>query len=267
MRHKSKNRELAFKEYADSGGKFTPKQIADKLDEKVGNIRTWKCQDEWDKKLGIVKNRKPGGQRGNKNAVGNKGGRAPKGNLNNLKHGMYVDDTKRLPDEFIKKWLPTTLKNAYIQSKEMGLSKLEQLGHAIDILWAKILVSQKIIQVKNKNDLTKEVKKEKYSPGKFGDGTEEEYELQFAWDKENNALDITSKAMERLSKMVNTYEKLLYENWELATEEQKLRIDKLKLDIKKATIDIDTTPDGENDSDGFIEALEGKVEGVWQQEE
>ena len=228
MRQKSKNRELAFKEYADSGGKETPKQIANKLNEKVTNIRSWKCQDRWDEKLGIVKHRKPGGQKGNKNAAGNKGGGAPEGNLNSLKHGIYADDTKRLPNEFVKKWFPIGMKNAYEQSKDLEISKLEQLGHAIDMLWAKILVSQKIIQVKNKKDLTKVLKKQQW-----GKTDMEEYELQFAWDKENSALDVSSKAMERLSKMINTYEELLHKNWDIATEEQKARADKIKAETKR----------------------------------
>lgn len=40
------------------------------------------------------KKRKPGGQKGNQNAVGNKGG-APKGNQNNYHHGIY---SKLIPD-------------------------------------------------------------------------------------------------------------------------------------------------------------------------
>ncbi|CAI3653020.1 hypothetical protein CNEO3_640013 [Clostridium neonatale] len=182
-----------------------------------------------------AKGNKGGAPKGNKNAKGNKGG-APLGNLNNLKHGFYCDETKRLPDEFIKKWFPVGLKNAYEESTNLGISKLDKLGHAIDMLWAKILVSQKITYVKNKKDITKELKKESW-----GKNCSEEYEIQFAWDKENNSLDVNSKAMERLANMIDKYEKLLHENWELATEEQKLRIQKLKKEIENS---IDS-----NDSD------------------
>lgn len=261
MRQRSINRDKAFTLYADSGGKTTPKEIAEELNESVNTIRVWKCNDKWDEQLGKnkVKHNKPGGQKGNKNAAGNKGGAAPKGNLNAMQHGMYIDATKRLPADFVKKWFPVGMRNAYNQSKDLGMNKLEQLGHAIDMLWAKILVSQKITAVKNKHDLTKELKKQQWGKTKM-----EEYELQFAWDKENNALDVHSKAMERLSKMIKTYEELLHANYDLATEEQKLRISKLKVDIRNAENGGDG--DGDTDDDGFIKALEGKVESVWQEE-
>lgn len=180
-----------------------------------------------------AKGNKGGAPKGNKNAKGNKGG-APKGNLNPLKHGLYCDETKRLPEDFIKKWLPVGLKNAFEGSASLGLSKLDKLGHAIDILWAKILVSQKITEVKNKKDTTKELKKESW-----GKTDSKEFEIQFAWDKVNSSLDINSKAMERLSNMIDKYEKLLHSNWDLATDEQKLRIKKIENDIKNNIKDND----------------------------
>lgn len=178
-----------------------------------------------------AKGNKGGAPKGNKNAKGNKGG-APKGNLNPLKHGLYCDETKRLPEDFIKKWLPVGLKNAYEGSASLGLSKLDKLGHAIDILWAKILVSQKITEVKNKKDTTKELKKQSW-----GKNPSEEYEIQFAWDKANSVLDVNSKAMERLTNMIDKYERLLHSNWDLATEEQKLKVEKLRQEISKLADD------------------------------
>ena len=214
-RSRSPNRDKAFEIYIKENGNIAPREIAKLLDEKVSNIRVWKNKDKWDDNL-----------------PPNRGG-APKGNMNSIKNGMYCDSEKRLPSEFIKKWFPIGFKNAYEDSSAIGISKLDKLGHSIDMLWAKILVSQKITEVKNKKDLTKELKREKYSPGKFGDSTEEEYELQFAWNKENASLDTYSKAMERLAIMIDRYEKLLHANWDLATEEQKLRIDKIKADLSK----------------------------------
>lgn len=214
-RSRSPNRDKAYEIYEMHRGKISLNEIADMLNEKTSNIYSWKNKDNWDRKL-----------------KGNVG--APKGNLNGLKHGMYCDPEKRLPGEFIKKWFPIGLKKAYEDSVNMGISKLDKLGHSIDMLWARILVSQKITQVKNKNDMTKELKREKNQFGK-NPSTEKEYEIQFAWDKENSSLDTYSKAMERLTNMIDKYEKLLHANWELATEEQKTRIEKLKLEVSKAS--------------------------------
>ncbi|NFG25223.1 hypothetical protein FDF11_15225 [Clostridium botulinum] len=233
-RKRNPNRELAFKIY-ESNHTLTPKHIAAELSEKVENIRTWKFKDKWDEQLAI-KRGKRGAPKGNTNSIGNKGG-APKGNLNPLKHGLYCDENKRLPNDFIKKWLPVGLKNAYEESANLGISKLDKLGHAIDILWAKILVSQKITSIKNKKDITKELKKQSW-----GKTSSEEFELQFAWDKENNSLDVNSKAMERLTNMIDKYLRLLNVNWDLATEEQKLRIDKLKGEVEKLNGNGDDGP-------------------------
>lgn len=212
-RPRSPNRDKAYEIYESNRGKISLNEIADILNEKPSNIYSWKNKDNWDRKL-----------------KGNVG--APKGNLNGLKNGMYCDLEKRLPSEFIKKWFPIGLKKAYEDSVNMGISKLDKLGHSIDMLWARILVSQKITQVKSKNDMTKELKREKNQFGK-NPSIEKEYEIQFAWDKENSSLDTYSKAMERLTNMIDKYEKLLHANWDLATEEQKLRIDKIKADLSK----------------------------------
>lgn len=201
-----------------------------------------------------AKGNKGGAPKGNKNAKGNKGG-APKGNLNNLQHGYYCDEAKRLPKEFIKKWFPVGLKNAYEESANLGISKLDKLGHTIDMLWAKILVNQKITSIKNKKDTTKELKKQ--SKGKI---SSEEYEIQFAWDKENNSLDVNSKAMERLANMIDKYEKLLHENWELATDEQKLRVEKLRKEIENSIDNNDSDSKSINSTkklDSILDQLTG----------
>lgn len=214
-RSRSPNRDKAYEIYEMHRGKISINEIANMLNEKTSNIYSWKNKDNWDRKL-----------------KGNVG--APKGNLNGLKHGMYCDPEKRLPEEFIKKWFPIGFKKAYEDSVNMGISKLDKLGHSIDMLWARILVSQKITQVKSKNDMTKELKRKKNQFGK-NPSNEKEYEIQFAWDKENSNLDTYSKAMERLTNMIDKYEKLLHANWDLATEEQKTRIEKLKLEVSKAS--------------------------------
>lgn len=214
-RPRSPNRDKAYEIYESNRGKISLNDIADMLNEKTSNIYSWKNKDNWDRKL--------------KGDVG-----APKGNLNGLKNGMYCDPEKRLPSEFIKKWFPIGFKKAYEDSTNMGISKLDKLGHSIDMLWARILVSQKITQVKNKSDMTKELKREKNQYGK-NPSIEKEYEIQFAWDKENSSLDTYSKAMERLTNMIDKYEKLLHANWDLATEEQKARIEKLKVEVSKAS--------------------------------
>ena len=214
---RSPNRDKALEIYIKNNGEITPREIAKVLGESAANISSWKNKDNWNEKL-----------------PPNKGG-APKGNLNSLKHGLYADESKRLPEEFVKKYFPSGMKRAYNDIANLGLTKLEILGHSIDALWARISVSPKITEVKNKRDITKVLKRTKDSQSMNSESEEREYEIQLAWDKENNAIDTYSKTLERLSNMIEKYEKLLHANWDLATEEQKLRIEKLKAEISKGT--------------------------------
>lgn len=96
-RARSPNRDKAFELWIASEGRRELKDIAEELGVSQEQVRKWKHADEWDKITrtvtlpngkGHVTKRKPGGQRGNKNGVGNTGG-PPKGNKNSLKHGAY----------------------------------------------------------------------------------------------------------------------------------------------------------------------------------
>lgn len=237
---RSPNRDRAYEIYKEHNGKITPKEISEMLEEKLVNVYAWKRNDEWEIKL----NGKVGAPKGNKNAVGNKSG-AKKGNLNNLKHGHYFDPTKHLDKSFLKKYLPTVTKNIIMETAEAGLNSLDMLWTSIQLQFALVIRSQKIMEVKNKKEMIKELKKTKVQKELIKDKktgkevpievyTEEEYEFQFAWDRQATFLTSQSKAMATLLTMISKYEELLHKNWDAASEEQKLRIEKLKSEIANA---------------------------------
>lgn len=96
-RARSPNRDKAFQLWIESKGQKSLQDIAAELGVKPEQVRSWKHADKWDdrtKKVpapdgkGRIVKRKQGGQRGNRNAVGNTGG-APLGNKNNFRHGAY----------------------------------------------------------------------------------------------------------------------------------------------------------------------------------
>ena len=105
---------------------------------------------------------------------------------------------------------------------------------------------QKIIHVKNKDDITKVKTKES-----FGKTQSEEWEYQFAWDKENAAVTALSKAMQTLFNMIKQYDEMVHKNWDLVTEEQKLRIEVLKEKLNK-----DDTP-GINNRVQIVDDIDG----------
>ena len=211
-RPRSPNRDKAFELYKESGGRLTSAEIAAQLDEKISNINNWRVQDKWKDKVGKV-----GAPYENQNAIGNNGG-APLGNQNHFIHGLY------------SKYFPKTTID--IMKQVDGMDPIDILWQNICIKFAAIIRSQKIMYVKHKDELIKEIKKVKSFESDNVSSEEVEYEIQFAWDRQATFLNAQSKAMSQLTNMIRRYDEMLHNNWDLATEEQKVRIEKLKLQIQ-----------------------------------
>lgn len=214
-RNRNPNRDKAYEIYKDHRGEVSPKKISEILNENVNNIRNWKSNDKWDEQL--REDTRPGAPKGNQNAKGSKG--SP-GNVHNYKHGLYTSED-RYTKKNLKRMLPTDVLNLMGELEEE--SPVDKLWRSILLQEARIIRMQKISHVKNKKDITKELKKISK-----GDTYTEEYEVQFAWDKENSNMTALSKAMDTLAKMIEKYDKMIHANWDLVTEEQKLRIEVLK---------------------------------------
>ncbi|WP_162939073.1 phage terminase small subunit [Paenibacillus lautus] len=84
-RGRSEKRDKAFSLWEKSNRTMPLVDIAKRLEVSASLVRKWKHEDAWEARP----RRKRGGQPGNTNAVGNKGGGAPPGNKNGWKHGMY----------------------------------------------------------------------------------------------------------------------------------------------------------------------------------
>lgn len=208
-RPRSPNRDKAFKIYKKFNGRISSKEIAKLLDENLNNIISWRSIDKWGKKI-----KKGGGApKGNQNAKGVKSGGAPKGNINAFKYGNY---SNRIPMS-----VKTIMEELDVEDP------IEKLWRSICLQEARIINMQNIMHVENKEDMTKVLKKT--SSGESMES--EEYEIQFAWDKEANLINTQSKAYNTLAKMIKQYDDMIHANWELATEEQKKRIELLKVRI------------------------------------
>lgn len=198
------------KELYLSGKKLV--EIAEILGVPEGTVRSWKNRYQWGSATlqKDVRNvaKKRGGQPNNKNAKGC-GGIGPPENKNAEKHGFF---TKYLPKE-------TT---DIIQ--QMSTNPLDLLWDQIQIAYAAILRSQKIMYVRNREDLTTtQIQR------KEGDNIQEErWEVQQAWDKQAVFLKAQARAQAELRALIKRYDEMLHKNWELAAEEQKTRIALLK---------------------------------------
>lgn len=240
-KQRSPNRGKAKKLYLDSKGQIKLIDIATQLGVSDSQIRKWKNQDQWDKYLivtlplnddsnsNVTIQKKYGPPYGNKNAKGNKGGSAPQGNKNAEKHGFF---SKYLPDETLE-----------LVNEIDSMNPIDILWDNIQIQYAAIVRAQRIMHVKNKEELIKHVKK---------DGeTSTEWEFQFAWDRQDTFLTAQSRAMRELTNMIIKYEELCKS--ELATEEQKARIEKIKAETNKLT--------GDNTEIEDISDVEGEIYG------
>lgn len=247
-RARDPNRNKAFEIYKEHKGNIDLVEIASQLNISPGTVRGWKSKDSWNDKLNgtFQKNterskRKRGGQPGNKNAKDH-GGTGPPENKNAEKYGFF---SKYLPDE--TKEIFDAIEHA---------DPLDLLWHQIQIAYAAIVRAQRIAYVKDHQDRTINKIGEK-------DGetvSEERWEVQEAWDKQNNFLKAQARAQAELSRMIKQYDEMLHANWELATEEQKTRIQSMK--AKAQLNDVEETAD-----DGFLEALNSSATEDWNDEE
>lgn len=151
-RARSPNRDKAFQLWIEGQGRKSLQDIAAELGVKPEQVRSWKHADQWDaqtKKVtlpngkGHVVKRKQGGQRGNRNAVGNNGG-APVGNKNNFRHGAY---------ERVMAGLMETDEAEIFKDEETGLSIEAELRQTLAGLNAKeVRLMKHIAQVRKDMD-------------------------------------------------------------------------------------------------------------------
>lgn len=212
--------------------------IAKQLDLPEGTVRSWKNRYKWDRNVANkecnVAERKRGGQPGNKNATG------PPGNKNAEKYGFF---SKYLPDE-----------TREIFSAIEQADPLDLLWHQIQIAYAAIIRAQRIAYVKNRNDKTIEKIEEK--KGKI---TGERWEVQQAWDKQNEFMKAQARAQSELRSLIRQYDEMLHRDWDLATDEQRARISQLRAQTQKIT--------GEGMEVEDMSEIESEIYGEGQKEE
>ncbi|WP_138755793.1 phage terminase small subunit [Paenibacillus sinopodophylli] len=222
-RSRSNNRAEALKIWIKSGREKKLSDIAEELGISASLIRKWKFLDKWDE---IPVKRKRGAQPGNKNSVGNIGGAGgPEGNDHAMKHGYYA---KYLPDAVLQ-----------IVQEIHDSDPLEMIWNNIILLQAKLLHGQRITHVADKDDTTKELKREK--PSEWG--TEEEWELQFAHDKHANASKADVLVMRELRSAIRQFLAAAPEN-----DERRAKLELMNAKIEHTKLQVDDLKNGDKDT-------------------
>lgn len=261
-RPRNPKRDEAFQMWLESKGQMLLKDIAEQLELSDSQIRKWKNQDKWDDQLkgnvtksnGNVTKRSRGAPAGNNNA---KGHGAPKQNQNAVTHGFF---SKFLPEETLE-----------IMEAMNERSPADLIWDQIQIQYAAIIRAQRIMHVESKDEIIKELKKAKYEyyPRSKEDGggveqavTEEEYEFQFAWERQAQLLTAQSRAIGELRSSIRQFVEMADYD-----DERRLKLEQLQLNMEKTKTEIELTKiairkengdeEDEFEDDGFLEALKG----------
>ena len=193
----------------------------------------------------------------------------PPGSQNALRHGFFArifpddEETRALVGEIMEK------------------SPLDIIWENIIINYTAIARAQKTMFVTHKREMIKELKKIKSEldinprydssdpDSKLFAEThrEEEWEFQFAWDRQATFMKAQSEAMKTLERLIARYEEMIQKG--NGSEEHQLRLEKLKQDmaIARERMDLEKSkvmgdPE-ETADDGFIDALSGKAGEAW----
>ncbi|MEL3959667.1 phage terminase small subunit [Caldifermentibacillus hisashii] len=228
------NWDLIKKEWETSN--ITLKDLAEKHGVKLGTLKSRKSHEKWSRdatKKDAAKTKglqpKVGAPKGNKNAVGNKGNPNPKNqfterNTMALKHGLF---------------------SRYIPKETLEIMGMLDEKDPADLLWDQIMIqyaaiirAQSIMFVTDKNEMIKELKKEKETEN----SSEIEYEFQFAWDRQANFLNAQSRAIAELRSSIKQFLELAHEQ-----DERRLKLEKMQLNIEKTKAELDKLNDDSND--------------------
>ncbi|QWH09519.1 phage terminase small subunit [Bacillus mycoides] len=239
--------ELAQEDYMQ-GMKY--KELAEKYEVSVNTIKSWRKRHGWNRKgvhpndeKGCTQNKKTGAPYKNSNATGNSGNRNPKwGNKNAFGHGPPKGNDNAVTHGFFRKHFPEEV--ADLAAEIMGKNPIDMLWENITIQYTAIIRAQRLMFVKDQDDMTKEVKKEKSSES----SDEIEYEIQFAWDKHATFLNAQSRAMSTLSSLIRDFDKLAN-----IDDERRMKLEQMKLGIEKTKAEVEKIKGNEND--GPIEII------------
>lgn len=244
-RARDPNRDKAFEIYKQHVGKIQNREIATLLTVDEKKIAVWKQRDKWSvvqqKEMNVVQQSK-GAPKGSKNAIGNKGNTSPKNqftkrNLNAENHGLH---TKYLPPETLE-----------LMGHMRGTSAADLIYEQILVQYAAIIRSQHIMFVKSKEEMIKELKKRKFAIHNTGTKkepnfveflTEEEFEFQFAWDRQATFLNAQSRAMSEFRGMIKQFNDIAHDD-----DFRKLKLEQMQAGIEKTKAEVVSIIKGNGD--------------------
>lgn len=253
-RPRSPNRSRAYELWIESNKKRLLKDIAAELQVSEEQIRKWKNQDKWDKVTlpktkSNVTNHK-GGQIGNKNAVGNKGGAAPVGNKNAVTTGEFETlffDCLNQEEQQLIQMLPVDKERLLVQEIQLLSVRERRMLKRIEDLKSVSVMQDKpdaagMTAVKHKSGMEK---------GKKTELTE----YTGALEQIQAIEDALTRVQGRKQRAIETLHRFGF-------DDARLEIEMIKIELTSLKIGENTEP--EQEDDGFMDALNTTAAVLWE---
>ena len=241
-RVRSPNRGKAYEIYKKHDGNITNREIASILNEDEKVIAVWKSRDKWNvvqqSKKRCTTNGK-GGQPGNKNAVGNKGGAAPKENKNAVKTGEF----ETLFFDALEEDEKQLISMVQLDKEQLLLQEIQLLT----VRERRML--KRIEDIKQSAADQTERKASGMTAVKFKSSTEEDStEYTGALGQIQAVEDALTRVQARKQKAIDSLHRYGFDDA------------RLELEIMKQY-----NPDPEIEDDGFMKAMNGIASDVWEE--
>lgn len=260
--------------------KITFKALAEKHGVKLGTLKSRRSREKWSRdatnkkdatsqkdatrkaRVDATNNNDPGNEReekessstgrgykksrykeGSRKGAGNPhpGNQFTKRNSAALKHGFF---SKHIPQETLD-----------IMQGMVHDDPADLIYDQIMIQYAAIIRAQNIMFVTDRNETVKELKKLKVEEGFDREGNvvqvpvEQEYEIQFAWDRYATFMNAQSRAMSEFRSLVKQFFEMTHED-----DERRLKLEQMQLGIEKTQAELDLL-ENEDGEDAPIEIL------------
>lgn len=250
-REQSPDRKKAAQLWLKSKRTMKPAEIAAKIGVSAALIRKWKSLDKWDE---LPEPRK-GAPRGNRNAKGNKGGPGgPIGNDKAVTHGAF------------RKYMPQDPDYLEIMDMVQQMDPLDMIYQGIESSFVAFIRLERIMYVESKEEMIKELKKQKFEIHKTGRGkntkfhqevTEEEFEFQFAWDRYETYIKTQSVVLTQLRASIKQFLNVAPED-----DERRAKLKLMTTRIEKTRLEIEKIKGGgkKSESDDWVSALKEAAE-------
>lgn len=236
-RERDPRRDQAFEIWKASNGEKKLTEIAEELGVSPGSVRGWKNKDNWNQKLNGTfrkdkaerskQQKKRGAPKGNKNAVGNRGGGAPLGNQNGKGHGPPKGNQNAVKTGLFKNFFHDVFDQEELEMlDEIETDPLVQITDTIKLLTLREkfilkkiqsielgLTSVQKLQIHNRRKTKEKINVEDPLKGGFRVIEKEDYKL------------VTEQIQEAEESPVETTLKL----WDALTKVQKEKVKALKI--------------------------------------